>query len=237
MTEQDYDRLCELAQNIMRRRPELTGAALYDAVTAVLVDTGFEVDHRETEILRSTRPHGVTVLEVGGEPVLLTFDDDGFSMWDFTPEDVPELVAEADACNEFYDKLTELPALTAEDLSSLLFVKVFGGRFYEYNDLMELVLKKEDERQQRWDEQRSTTIELPDEFLLLCEQYGLTPQAALRGFIADVCGIKNYSSNPRQDGYCSNGSDEREQARAYFDRAHWRPEVEEKHGIGLSTFW
>jgi hypothetical protein len=40
----------------------------------------------------------------------------------------------------------------------------------------------------------------------------------LTGFIADLCGIVSWASEPRADGYNSNGSDERDMARAYYER-------------------
>ncbi len=69
------------------------------------------------------------------------------------------------------------------------------------------------------------TLELPAEFIALCEHDGIDPQTVLRGFIADLCEIINWASNPRQDGYCSNGSDERTMARAYYERVgypYWK---------------
>ena len=42
----------------------------------------------------------------------------------------------------------------------------------------------------------------------------------LRGFIADVCGLMNYVKLPREDGYSSHGSDERDYAEQWFDRAY-----------------
>jgi hypothetical protein len=65
---------------------------------------------------------------------------------------------------------------------------------------------------------RKVTINLPDEFLELCDYDRTDPERVLQGFIADLCGIMNWCSNPRADGYSSNGSDEREFARAYYDR-------------------
>lgn len=62
------------------------------------------------------------------------------------------------------------------------------------------------------------TLELPAAFLALCEADKVSPETVLRGFIADVCEIRNDGSEPRQDGYQSNGSDERRLARAYYDR-------------------
>jgi hypothetical protein len=62
------------------------------------------------------------------------------------------------------------------------------------------------------------TLELPAEFVRLCADDGVTPETVLRGFIADLAGIINWQANPREDDYCSNGSDERSMARDYYDR-------------------
>jgi len=48
----------------------------------------------------------------------------------------------------------------------------------------------------------------------------LKPESLLRSFIGDLTGISNYISNPRADSYGSNGSDEREFAQAWLERAH-----------------
>ncbi len=65
------------------------------------------------------------------------------------------------------------------------------------------------------------TIKMPAEFLELCESRGITPEQALQGFIADVCGLVNAVDHPREDGFSSNGSDERNMASDYFDRAYF----------------
>jgi hypothetical protein len=62
------------------------------------------------------------------------------------------------------------------------------------------------------------TINLPEEFLELCDYDRTDPERVLRGFIADLCGIIDWHSNRRTDKYNSNGSDEREFARAYYER-------------------
>lgn len=72
---------------------------------------------------------------------------------------------------------------------------------------------------------KKLTLSLPPEFVELCERHGVPPETVLRGFIADLCGIMNWASNPREDGYSSNGSDERELAYAYYRRVgypYWR---------------
>jgi len=62
------------------------------------------------------------------------------------------------------------------------------------------------------------TLQLPPEFIALCERDQVTPETVLRGFIADVTGIMNWARDPRADGYSSNGSDERDMAYAYYQR-------------------
>ena len=62
------------------------------------------------------------------------------------------------------------------------------------------------------------TLQLPPEFIALCEDDGVTPEMVLRGFIADLAGIMNWASDPRADGYSSNGSDERRMAMEYYER-------------------
>lgn len=66
---------------------------------------------------------------------------------------------------------------------------------------------------------QTITIELPDEFIDLCKRDHTTPETVLRGFIADLCSIQSLASDPRADGYQSNGSDERQCAWEYYDRA------------------
>lgn len=73
---------------------------------------------------------------------------------------------------------------------------------------------------------RRVTIHLPEEFLELCKYDMVTPERVLRGFIADLCGIVSWASNPRTDQYSSNGSDERDFARAYYDRVGYRYEAQ-----------
>ncbi len=60
---------------------------------------------------------------------------------------------------------------------------------------------------------------------VLCERDGVAPHTVLRGFIADLCSIMNWAKSPRDDGYSSNGSDERRMARAYYERVgypYWK---------------
>jgi hypothetical protein len=68
-------------------------------------------------------------------------------------------------------------------------------------------------------------IDLPEEFIELCREDEVEPETVIRGFIADLAEIMNWQSNPREDGYSSNGSDERWMARAYYERVgypYWK---------------
>lgn len=73
-----------------------------------------------------------------------------------------------------------------------------------------------------YDETEAVTLQVPPEFIDLCGEFKLTPEAVLRGFIADACGLMNYVAKPREDGYSANGSDERRMADDYIERA-WAP--------------
>ena len=55
------------------------------------------------------------------------------------------------------------------------------------------------------------TLQLPACFVEFCRYRNTTPDAVLRGFIADLHCL-------RTQDYCTNGSDERQLADAYFDR-------------------
>jgi len=60
------------------------------------------------------------------------------------------------------------------------------------------------------------TLELPNQFLDLCDHDGVKPDLVLRGFIADLCSVYDWQSGAYK--YITNGSDERHYARAYYDR-------------------
>jgi hypothetical protein len=62
------------------------------------------------------------------------------------------------------------------------------------------------------------TLELPAEFIELCQADNVPPEVVLRGFIADLAEIVSWADTPRTDGYRSNGSDERRYAMEYYER-------------------
>lgn len=64
------------------------------------------------------------------------------------------------------------------------------------------------------------TIRVPPEFVRECRRVQKSPEELLRSFVGDLAGLQNYVSCPRADGYGSNGSDEREYADAWLQRAH-----------------
>lgn len=59
-------------------------------------------------------------------------------------------------------------------------------------------------------------IDLPLEFIRLCHGDGVEPDVVLRGFIADLCHLGSSQSHPREDGYHSHGSEERDMASDYY---------------------
>ena len=72
----------------------------------------------------------------------------------------------------------------------------------------------------RREDTKPIRLDIPREFLELCAAHKLTPATVLRGYIADLCELQNWVRCPREDEYCSNGSDERSMAQAHFYRAY-----------------
>ena len=70
------------------------------------------------------------------------------------------------------------------------------------------------------DQTTPLTLPIPLEFAALCDQFNMSPEVVLRGFIADVAGLMNYLNCPRADRYSANGSDERMLADQYMERAY-----------------
>lgn len=68
----------------------------------------------------------------------------------------------------------------------------------------------------------TVALDLSQEFRKLCRAYRQQPAAVLRAFIADACALQNFARCPREDGYCSLGSDERRRAQDYFHLAYGR---------------
>ena len=68
------------------------------------------------------------------------------------------------------------------------------------------------------------TLNLPQQFLWLCESHKVEPEVVIRGFIADLCDLRTAE-------YSTNGSDERRLAEEYYDRvgyAQWRQADEDE---------
>ena len=62
------------------------------------------------------------------------------------------------------------------------------------------------------------TLELPPQFVALCQADGVPPTIVLRGFIADLAGITGWFNDPFTGGYCSNGTSAGLCARWYYER-------------------
>lgn len=233
------DTIYERAEAIcvrMLQRNAPTDPTLFDRIINQLAAAGVEINQEATTKARTECPNVIAVfrgeMDAPDEWDYIEVIDGEVATWGTRGEIQAELLT-AQQAQHYYDD----PPITLEDLAGLRYIERAGEKLYDECDLTLISNRKTEERKARWEEQRTLSLDLPDEFLLLCEQYGLTPDQALRGFIADVCGIVNYVNNPdcppRMDGYNSNGSDERDMADSYFKRAHWSPEVEEKHGISV----
>lgn len=70
------------------------------------------------------------------------------------------------------------------------------------------------------DETVAITLRVPPEFVRECRRVQMTPEELLRSFVGDLAGIQNFVASPRGDRYGSNGSDERDYAEAWLQRAH-----------------
>jgi hypothetical protein len=65
----------------------------------------------------------------------------------------------------------------------------------------------------------SISLQVPQEFVRISREFQLSPSDLLRAFVGDVCGLVNLNRCPRADGYGSNGSDERDMADQWLERA------------------
>ena len=70
------------------------------------------------------------------------------------------------------------------------------------------------------DDTIAVTVRVPKEFVREAARAQLKPKALLESFIGDLAGVQNLVACPRADGYGSNGSDERNYAEAWLERAH-----------------
>lgn len=70
------------------------------------------------------------------------------------------------------------------------------------------------------DETEVVSVRVPPEFVREASRVQMKPVELLESFIGDVSGIHNFANNPRADGYGSNGSDERDMAAGWLERAH-----------------
>ena len=62
-------------------------------------------------------------------------------------------------------------------------------------------------------------LRAPQEFILLCKQFGLRPDEMLNAFMADACDLSSTNALPRADGFQRSGSDEADLAQAWIQRA------------------
>lgn len=70
------------------------------------------------------------------------------------------------------------------------------------------------------DDTIEVSVRVPPEFVRECRRVQMGPEDVLRSFVADLAGVQNFIACPRADGLSSNGSDERDYAEAWLERAH-----------------
>jgi len=69
------------------------------------------------------------------------------------------------------------------------------------------------------DDSWAELLRVPREFKVLARDHRLSVEELLQAFMADVCSLRNTLGAPRADGLTSNGSDERDLAEQWFQRA------------------
>lgn len=67
---------------------------------------------------------------------------------------------------------------------------------------------------------RKLTIQLPDDFLDLCDYDMVSPEKVLCDFIADLCNITDRQPEHGAENYITNKSGDRDRAQVYYDRIH-----------------
>ena len=71
-------------------------------------------------------------------------------------------------------------------------------------------------------EKRRVTLNLPAEFVELCEYDMVAPEKVLRNFIADVCSIDRIGDDPMTDVYLCNSGEACQKAKLYY---RWRDSI------------
>ena len=205
-----YQRISEICTTALAETTR-TAPALFDVITGRLAAAGIMIERKETAKARTEHPNLVAVVQLQQEAEYLDYillEGEEFNVYPYDGEVLATLISEEDALN--FE-----PPLDPADLVHLRFVNRDGKKFYDENDVCLAGERKNREREAKRAAQRVLTIELPDEFLELCEEVKTPPAAVLRGFIADLCDL-------RSGDYHTNGSDERDLAERYFERCGYR---------------
>jgi len=206
---------------------------LFGRITAALVERGVAVDHEITAAARLQSPNLVAVYRsIPSEPDHLEYIQLENIQLESSKEGESESpkVIHAPACSTYaYDgeplctvlplddalRLYQAPPLQVEDLDGLRFLERDGVRWYDEEDVWQVVARKEEAVKTAREAARHLVLDLPDEFLDLCEEVKVSPETVIRGFVADLCGLRTKE-------YSTNGSDERDHAEAYFERCGYR---------------
>ena len=200
-----------------------TDPTLFDRMTNQLAAAGVEIDQAATARARTESPNVIAVFKGGENPAELDYIEvlEGeATIWGYSGEVQAELLSVKQIQHYYEDT-----PITAADLAGLRYIEKDGQRFYDEADLIPISKRKTEEKTARMEAARNLALVLPDAFLKLCDEVGETPATILEGFIADLCGLEG---GEREEGYITNGSDERDMAEAYFDRCGYRWRAEEK---------
>jgi hypothetical protein len=206
-----YQRISQICATALAESSR-TDPGLFDVITGRLAAAGIIIDRKESQKARSEDPNLVAVVQLlQGEEYLeyIELEGDGFDVYAYDGEVLASLVEEKKAlylCD---------PPLEPADLDRLRFLERDGLRFVNEDDLWQIFAKKEEERKAKREAMRTVSLVLPDEFLELCAEVKTDPAVVIRGFIADLCDL-------REGDYWTNGGDERDHAEQYFERCGYR---------------
>lgn len=206
-----YQRISEICTTALAETSR-TDPGLFDVITGRLAAAGIAIARKETSKARAEYPNLVAVVQLLQHDEYLEYillEGDQFNVYPWDGEVLATLISEKEALH-----LSE-PPLDLADLVQLRFVDRDGVKFYDEDDVCQVYERKKQEREAERTAQRVVTLELPEEFLELCEEVKTPPATVLRGFIADLCDL-------RSGDYVTNGSDERDMAERYFERCGYR---------------
>ncbi len=215
----EFKEMSDLCYAEMTENSRAHGAALREAIAERLANEGVPVDVERTLFLHRNDPNGIAILDVGGVQKRFGWSyNECLDLTTWSECMAPSLLSLA----EFNDG-SGLNRLLKCDVDYLRFVTRCGVNYYVEKELAgTLALKQRIISKRR--ETKNIILELPVEFLGLCDQYRIEPDEVLKGFIADLCNIE-------EDPYHTNTSNGSNSALEYFKNTYTMPEDDETDDI------